>query len=72
MRSHCMNMQSSKVIFKLFLLLWTDIFEILVVKHDNASLGDQQTKLIFLRIGQLRELETRYPGADTRSELDGL
>lgn len=48
-----MNMQRSEVSANRLLLLDTNVFEVLVTEDHNASLGDQQSKLILLHITQL-------------------
>ncbi len=52
-----MNVQLSKVLSKLLLLLGTNILEVLASEDNNSSLGNQKSKLIFLLIAQLAELQ---------------
>lgn len=67
-----MNMQRSEVFAKSLLLLDTNVLEVLVSEDDNASLGDQQSKLVLLLIVQLRELQTSDLGANDRRKLADL
>ena len=61
-------MELAKVLSELFLLLCTDAFEVLVAEDDYASLCYEQSKLVPLRICELRELESADLGADPRRE----
>jgi hypothetical protein len=64
-----MNVESAKVGAKFFLLLNTNVFEILASEDDNATLSDEQRKLILLHVGQLGELETLDFSPHTRREF---
>lgn len=63
-----MNMQSSKILPKLFLPLRTNVFEILVPKYHHPSLRNQQRQLVLLRIAQLRQLQAPDLCTDARRE----
>lgn len=49
-----MNVKWAEIFAKLFLLLNTNVLEILISKHDNTSFSDQQSQLILFLIIQLR------------------
>lgn len=53
------------------MFLWTNVFEILVAKNDDSSLGDQERQFILLHIAQLAKLKSSNLRADSRGdELD--
>lgn len=60
-----MNVQSAKVLSKFLLLLWANVFKVLVAEDYHASLCNQQGQLVFLGIAQLRELQACDLGADS-------
>lgn len=67
-----MNMQRPKILTELLLLLNANVLEVLVAEDNNASLCDQEGKLILLGIVQLRELKTSDLGANYWREPVGL
>jgi hypothetical protein len=52
-----MDVQWPKVLSKSLLLLWSNVFEVLVTENDNSAFREQQGKLILLLIGQAGQLE---------------
>jgi hypothetical protein len=66
------DVESAKVRAELFLLLNANVLEILASKDDDASLGDQKRKFVFLDISQLGELNTFDLCPDARSQFRDL
>jgi hypothetical protein len=62
-----MNLNLTKILPKRFLLLWGNI---LVPEEDNASLCDEQTKLILLLICKVFELKADDLRANMPGEMD--
>lgn len=58
------DMQPTKILAKLLLLLGANILKVLVPEDDNTPLSNQQRKLILLRIRELRELQATNLSAD--------
>jgi hypothetical protein len=53
----------------------TNVFEVLVTEDDDAALGNEQSKLVLLDVGETRELKAANLGADQRGQLrldDGI
>lgn len=67
-----MDMQTTKVLPKLLLLLQPDVLEVLVSEHDHASLRHQERELVLLGIGELRELESFNLGPDPGCQTNDL
>jgi hypothetical protein len=65
-----MNMELAKVLDEFLLTLCTDVFEVLITEHNYASLCNEQSKFVFLRICELRELDSADLSADTRRQAD--
>ena len=63
-----MNMKLAKVLGKLFLPLGADVLEVLIAEHNHASLCNDQSKLILLRICEFRELGTTDLSTDSRCQ----
>jgi hypothetical protein len=66
------DVESAEVRAELFLLLNTNVLEILASKDDDASLGDQKREFVFLDISQLGELNTFDLCPDARSQFRDL
>lgn len=45
-----MNMQWTEIPRKVLLLVWTNVFEVLIAENDHSPLGNKQGKLILLGI----------------------
>ena len=58
MRSNWVNMQSAKVLAKFFLSLRSDVLEVLFTEDYNATLSNQESKLILLDISKSGKLKT--------------
>ena len=67
-----MHVESTKVRSKSFLLFNSDVLEILTAEDYDASLGNEQCKLIFLDIGQLRKLKAFDFRSNARSKFCNL
>lgn len=72
MLSTYVDVQTTEVLAEFLLFLWTNILEVLVTEHHNTALGYQQSKLILLRVSQLRQLQASDLGADTGCQLCDL
>jgi hypothetical protein len=64
-----MNVQRAEILAEFLLLLRANVFEVLVPKHDDTALGNEQSKLILLNIGELRQLKTLDLGSNAWREL---
>lgn len=60
-----MNVQFSKVFTEFFLILGSNVFKVLVPKNNDATLGNQQGKFIFLRVGEAGELQSANLSANS-------
>jgi hypothetical protein len=69
MRTNRMNVESTKILSELFLLLGANVLKVLVAEHDNASLSNQQRELVPLHVCQLRQLQPFDLCADTGRKL---
>jgi hypothetical protein len=67
-----MHVKSAEVRAKLFLLLNTNILEVLSSENNNTSLSNQQGKFVFLHISQFGELQALDLSAHSRSQFSNL
>lgn len=63
------DMQRPKVLSKSFLLLWPNVFKVLIPENDNSTFGKKQGKLILLLISQVRQLEATNLSSNSWRQL---
>jgi hypothetical protein len=62
------DVEFTKILSKLLLLLWTDILEILATENDNPSLRNKQGQFILLFIAKLAQLQALDFSSDARGQ----
>ncbi len=67
-----MNVKPAKVRAKLFLLLNTDVLEVLASENDYSSFCNEKCQLIFLHVGQFGELKPFDLGSNARGQFRDL
>ena len=67
-----MHVQPPKVLPKLLLLFWTNIFKILFSEYNNPPFCNEQSQFVFLCVTQLRELKACDFSSDLWRQLRGF
>jgi hypothetical protein len=64
-----MNMQWPEISGKVFLLVWANIFKILIAENNHSPLSNEQCKFILLSVAQLRKLKASDFSTNNWSEF---